>query len=293
MLPAISKINFEDSNYPSLLKEIYDYPKTLYCLGNLNIEKEIAVAIVGTRKATSEGLLLAKQIASELASYGVVIISGLALGIDAAAHLGTLVANGKTIAVLANGLDTIYPKQHYGLALKILEKNGAIISEYPAGAPTFKNQFLERNRIVCGMSIATVVIEAPIRSGSLVTARLAIESGRDVFVSPGPIRHQNYKGSHLLIRNGARLITSAEDILEDLQSIIPSHSIKQDKIENITDASQLSVMQALQNRDVEITVDNIVELTKLESHIVNQTLSFLILDGIIKERNGKFMLIRK
>lgn len=289
--PAITQINFPDKNYPPLLKETYNPPKTLYCLGHLDPEKETAVAIVGTRKATSEGRLFAKQIASELASRGITIVSGLALGIDAAAHAGALAANGKTIAVLANGLDTIYPRQHYNLALEILEQNGAIISEYPAGTPAFKNQFLERNRIVSGLSVATIVVEAPIHSGSLVTARLAIEAGRDVLVAPGPIRHQNYKGSHLLIRNGARLVTNTEDILEDLQSILPLLEIKNNKINNITDTRQLSVIQAIQNHNTETTVDNIIELTKLESHIVSQTLSFLILDGIIKEENGKFIIL--
>ncbi len=288
--PSIKKINSEDENYPPLLKETYGYPKTLYSLGTLDIGKETAVAIVGTRKATPEGKLFAKQIAKELASRGIIIVSGLALGIDAAAHEGALAGNGKTIAVLANGLDTIYPQQHYNLALKIVEKNGAIISEYPAGAPALKHHFLERNRIVSGLSIATIVIEAPIHSGSLVTARLAIEAGRDVLVAPGPIRHQNYKGSHLLIRNGARLITNVEDILEDLQSVLPFPETKNNKINNITDARQLSIVQAIQNNNIETTVDNIIELTKLESHIVNQTLSFLVLDGIIKEQNGKFVI---
>ena len=249
--PSVQKINSENKNYPPLLKETQNYPKTLYYLGNFNLEKETAVAIVGTRKATSEGKLFAKQIAKELASRGIVIISGLALGIDAASHEGAIAGGGRTIAVLANGLDTIYPQQHYNLAKQILEKNGAIVSEYPSGTPALKHRFLERNRIVSGLCVATIVIEAPIHSGSLVTARLAIEAGRDVLVAPGPIRHQNYKGSHSLLRNGARIITSIEDVLEDLQSVLPFPEAKYNKISNIVDARQLFVVQAIQNSNFE------------------------------------------
>ncbi len=212
----INPIKIADSEYPALLKEIPNAPKMFYLLGELPPDDLIKIAIVGTRKASSAGRRFAKELAQKLAEYGAVIVSGLAMGIDTAAHEGAILAGGKTIAVLANGLDTIYPAQNENLAKKILDYGGAIISEYPPQTPSFPNQFLERNRIVSGLSIATIVIEAPERSGSLVTARLAAEQGREVFIAPGSIDNPNYRGSHQLIRDGARLVTSIEDIMEDL-----------------------------------------------------------------------------
>jgi len=217
----IKIISQKNPEYPSLLKEIQNPPEKLYVLGNLPSEplaNRPKIAIVGTRKATAQGRLLAKEIARKLTELGVIIVSGLAMGIDTSAHEGAVKAGGQTIAVLANGLDTIYPRQNENLAKKILELDGAIISEYPTNTPSFPNQFLERNRIISGLSIATIIIEAPERSGSLATANWAVEQGREVFVFPGPIDHPNYRGSHKLIRDGARLIGSIEDLLEDLDN---------------------------------------------------------------------------
>src|SRR3989344_4971641 len=166
----IKIISQKNPEYPSLLKEIQNPPEKLYVLGNLPSEplaNRPKIAIVGTRKATAQGRLLAKEIARKLTELGVIIVSGLAMGIDTSAHEGAVKAGGQTIAVLANGLDTIYPRQNENLAKKILELDGAIISEYPTNTPSFPNQFLERNRIISGLSIATIIIEAPERSGSL------------------------------------------------------------------------------------------------------------------------------
>ena len=174
----------------------------------------MAIAIVGTRRATPDGKSTARRFAAELARAGIVIVSGLAFGVDAAAHEGCLDAEGKTVAVLACGLANIYPRNNEPLAKKILAQGGAIISEYPPDMPAYPSRFLERNRIVSGLSKGTLVIEAPERSGSLATARFALEQNRDVFVVPGPIAHPNFKGSHALIRQGAELVTTPEDILE-------------------------------------------------------------------------------
>jgi DNA processing protein len=221
-------------------------------------------------------------------------VSGLALGIDAVAHEGALVAGGRTTAVLANGLDSIYPRSHERLAKEILAKNGAIISEYAPGTPAYPNQFLERNRIISGLSIATIIIEAPIRSGALVTARHAIEQGREVFIAPGPSLHQNYRGSHLLIRNGARLISSTDDILEDLQDIITNYRLPisniSDKIDRVTDEHDRLILKTLEERGGGLNVDKIIELTKLEARTVNQHLTFLLFEGLIKEHNGHYEL---
>ena len=285
----MNKITLEDKNYPLLLKEIPGSPKEIYYLGRLPKAEETLIAIVGTRKATSDGRILAKQIAKDLAEAGITIVSGLAFGIDAAAHEGALAGGGKTIAVLATGLDTIYPRSHERLVQEILKNDGALISEYPPGTPAYPNQFLERNRIISGLCIATVIIEAPIHSGALVTARHALEQGREIFVTPGPARHQNYKGSHLLIRNGARLITSVEDILEDLNlTHLQKKSVNE---EDFQDPQSKAIIAALKNSKNPLTLDNIIGETKLEPHIVYQRLTFLTLEKIIEERNGKFKFI--
>lgn len=298
----INAVKITDSDYPFLLKEISNAPKMLYLLGKLPKNDSIKVAIVGTRKAGITGRKFAKELAKKLAESGVVVVSGLAMGIDTAAHEGAIAARlpdgsqGKTIAVLANGLNMIYPAQNENLAKKILELGGAIISEYPPDTPSFPNQFLERNRIVSGLSIATIVIEAPERSGSLVTARLAAEQGREVFVVPGSIDNPNYRGSHLLIRDGARLVASIEDILEDLPAEIfreknaGGPKLKKLNLENIKDEIQSLIYETLQKAGEPLNIDEIIKITKLEPHIANQSVAFLIINGIIKETEKGYII---
>lgn len=292
----IKPISKEDSSYPSLLKEISDPPSGIYILGGLPDEKKSKIAIVGTRKATNEGKSIAKEIAKKLSESGFTVVSGLAMGIDTAVHEGVISVSGQTIAVLANGLDSIYPRQNENLAKKILEFNGAIISEYPAGAPALAHRFLERNRIISGLSIATVIIEAPNESGALVTARLAAEQGREVFVVPGPINHPNYRGSHKLIRDGARLVCSVEDIWEDLGLENPkleiqnSKQILNSKIQNIKDENQLLIIKTIQGAGKPLNIDKIIEITKLEPKIVNQVIAILIINGLIKDTERGYTL---
>ncbi|MEK7114470.1 MAG: DNA-processing protein DprA [Patescibacteria group bacterium] len=285
----IEAISRENPDFPYLLKEIPNPPSQIYVLGKLPNEEKPRIAIVGTRKATFEGRLIAKKIAQRLAEIKIVIVSGLAMGIDTAAHEGALAGNGETIAVLACGLDAIYPRQNENLARKIIESGGTIISEYPAGTPILPHQFLERNRIVSGLSVATIVIEAPIDSGALVTARLAAEQGREVFVFPGPINHPNYRGSHKLIRDGARLVASIEDILEDLNLEIPNFNLnpptggQNSELEKIKDENQSLIFKTIQKSGRPLNIDKIIELTKLEPRVVNQSLAVLIIQGIINE----------
>lgn len=279
-------IGLKDKNYPRLLKEIIDPPKTLYILGDLPDEGAPKIAIVGTRKATLSGCLVARKIAKELSDAGAIIVSGLAMGIDTAAHEGAVTAEAKTIAVLGNGLNMIYPAQNQNLAKKIIEFGGAIISEYPPEEPAYPANFLRRNRIVSGLCIATVVIEAPLRSGSLVTAKLALEQGREVLVVPGPADSFNYAGSHLLIRDGARLVTSAKEILEDL-NLQPKST---EFLENAVKAKnrqltgeEKTVFDIIKNNKNAANIDKIAELAKLEVQIVNQMIVFLIIKNMIKE----------
>lgn len=284
---SINVIESDNHSYPSLLKEISKAPEKLYILGGLPLPEMPKVAIVGTRKATEQGKFIAKNIAQKLAESGIVIVSGLAMGIDTAAHEGALAAGGKTIAVLANGLDKIYPAQNENLARKILESGGAIVSEYESKTPPYESQFLERNRIVSGLSVAAIIIEAPERSGSLATARFAAEQGREVFVVPGPINHPNYAGSHKLIRDGARLVASIEDILEDLNLEISKSEILNPKI---TDKNQMLILQTIQEAGQPLKIDKIVELTKLKPQTVNQALALLIVNGAINETEKGYNL---
>lgn len=286
MKADIKKISINEAAFPELLKQIPGPPQLLYFLGRLPEPEEKLIAIVGTRKATSEGKLTAKRIAKELTEAGLVVVSGLALGIDSAAHEGVLTRNGKTIAVLANGLPKIYPPSHEKLAERIIENSGAIFSEYPPETPPYPNQFLERNRLISGLAIATIIIEAPIRSGALVTAKNALDQGREVFVVPGPANHPNYGGSHMLIRNGARLVTKADDILEDLGIEREQDTPEIDK--NLSNEAK-ALIEVIKRHKL-ISVDKIIEETKLETHKVNQELTFLLFSGVIEEKGGKFKI---
>lgn len=287
----VSSIKFLGENFPNLLKEIPNPPKEIFVSGNLPSDKNMKIAIVGTRKATQIGKSIARQIASELSRLNIAIISGLAMGIDSAAHQGVIDSKGKTVAVLANGLDKIYPAQNENLAKEILKLGGALISEYPARTPSLPYRFLERNRIISGLSIATIVIEAPDRSGSLATARYALEQGREVLVIPGPANHPNYAGSHKLIRDGARLITSTQDILEDLNIEITDCKLSvSDKIMEMLNDEEKEILETLKNSAQPLGVDKICELTKLSSQTVNSAMASFIINGIIKETETGYSL---
>ena len=202
-----------DSTYPMLLKEIADPPPLLYVRGELGQPDAPSITIVGTRSPTNYGKTISRQLSQQLAESGITVISGFARGIDTCAHQGALQANGRTIAVLGNGLSQIYPAENRELADKIM-KSGALISEFPMTVPPFPKNFPRRNRVVSGMSSGTVVVEASIRSGSLITARHAAEQGREVFAVPGQIFSNQSKGSHQLINQGAKLINAIDDIWE-------------------------------------------------------------------------------
>lgn len=276
-------------NFPPLLREIEGAPELLYIKGELPSVGTPWVAIVGTRKATPDGILLAKQLAKELAEKGFVIVSGLAMGIDTAAHEGALKGNGKTVAVLGNGLDNVYPRQNENLAKAILAQGGAILSEYPPETPAFPSQFLERNRIVAGMCVATIVIEAPDRSGSIVTARLAGEQGREILVFPGPAGHPNYAGSHKLIRDGARLVNGIADILADLGfEELPPQSLFSEEKDIHNGASELTpeehaILTVIGSTTKSLTIDKIAELTKLDAAIINPIVAIHTLGGTLQE----------
>ncbi|WP_198262489.1 DNA-processing protein DprA [sulfur-oxidizing endosymbiont of Gigantopelta aegis] len=206
-------------NYPQLLKEIHSPPPLLFVKGQCEVLNEIQLAMVGSRNPSADGHESAWQFAHHLAQFGMVITSGMALGIDAQSHYGALKAGGKSIAVAGTGLDRIYPAKHKDLAWQLIE-NGAIVSEHPLGTGPLKQNFPQRNRIISGLSVGTLVVEAALKSGSLITAYAALEQAREVFAIPGSIHNPLSRGCHQLIRSGAKLVETAEDILEELSSLM-------------------------------------------------------------------------
>ncbi len=212
-------VSILDDAYPDLLREIPDPPALLYIKGNPTVLSLPQLAVVGSRNPTHGGIANAKAFAGTLVSAGLLVTSGMALGIDAAAHIGALDAGGNSIAVTGTGIDRIYPAGNHALAHRIVE-HGALVSEYPLATPPLRENFPRRNRIISGLSLGVLVVEAALRSGSLITARLANEQGREVFSIPGSVHSPQSKGCHQLIRQGAKLVETATDIMEELGPLV-------------------------------------------------------------------------
>lgn len=280
-IPEIQKITIDSPNYPRLLKEIYDPPKELYIWGELRAEENYPLAIVGTRKISNYGKQITIDLTRNLAKAGLTIISGLALGVDGLAHQTCLDVNGRTIAVLGSGLNHIYPSIHQKLAEKIVKLGGAVISEYrPETGPT-KWNFPARNRIIAGMALGVLVIEAPETSGALITARCALDSGREVFAVPGNINNQNSVGTNRLIKLGAKVVTKAEDILESFNLELIQQSKKE--IKPASEEERI-ILDILLKEPVHI--DEIIRKSKLESPIVNSTLTIMEITGKVRHIGG-------
>jgi len=211
-----------DAGYPPLLREIANPPPQLFVRGNVDALTLPQLAIVGSRNATPAGAESAHSFASHLAARGFCITSGLAEGIDAAAHRGALATAGRTIAICGTGLDVVYPRQHEQLAENIVASGGALVSEFAPGTQVHRSNFPRRNRLISGLSIGTLVVEASLRSGALITARHAMEQGREVFAIPGSIHNPVARGCHHLIRSGAKLVETADDIVEELDGLLAS-----------------------------------------------------------------------
>ena len=284
----------DDRLFPTLLREIPHPPFGLYLKGELNTADWSAIAIVGTRRAAPAGKTVAEKLAAALAAHRITIVSGLAFGIDAAAHRGALAAGGRTVGVLACGLDRVYPEEHAGLAEKILQAGGALVSEYPIGALTFPVRFLERNRIISGLSRGTVVVEAPVRSGALATARFAVEQNRDVFVVPGAVNNKNYEGSLELLKQGAALVTCADDILNafpDWQTTAPLLPAAAGGARPpLADPAEEKIFAALEIAVAPLSLDGLTEISKLELHLVTRALTALVIREVVRENNGKYYI---
>jgi len=268
------------------LAEIQAPPEGLWIKGRTLEEDFEGIAIVGTRKASAEGLSAAEWFASSFAKAGIPVVSGLAFGIDSAAHRGCVSAEGRTVAVLAGGVEKIYPAANINLAEKIISSGGSVISEF-RDEPSYPDLFLRRNRIISGLSRAVVVIEAPLKSGAVSTAAWAAEQGREVFVVPGPITHPNYKGSHKLLRDGARLVSSPEDVFADLGIDKPEKSAENNG--NISENAAI-IMKLLEASQKAVPIDKICFLTRLEPQHVMSALTELHIIGKIMETPSGYSL---
>lgn len=277
-------LTWEDEAYPALLKEIPDPPIVLYAIGALASLHSRTIAMVGSRKPTVMGRETASRLAFDLAKHHTTIVSGLASGIDAAAHQGTLKAGGKTIAVMATGIDTIYPKQHRALADSI-SQNGLLLTEFPLKTPPIAGHFPRRNRIISGLSLATLVVEAAMRSGSLITARLALEQNREVLAIPGSIYNPESRGCHYLLQQGAKLVTCSEDVLEELPKSRGNSFIEESILALASENRNL-----VQCIGFELTsVDTIVGRSGLCMETVICGLAELELQGIVVAVPGGYM----
>jgi DNA processing protein len=280
-----------DEDYPKLLKEIYDPPYIMYIKGTLKPEDEFAIAIVGTRKLSTYGQQVTTKISTDLAQAGLIIVSGLAQGIDTLAHLAALGQKTRTIAVVGSSLDrsSIFPPANKTLAEKIAQ-NGAVLSEYPMGSFALKHHFPARNRIISGLSLGALIIEAPEKSGALLTANHAVSQNREVFAIPGSIYSDNSIGPNNLIKMGAKLVASAQDILEELNLKNLAQNIAATQI--IAETPEEELILKILSYDP-IPVDKIVQDTKMDTALVNSTLSLMEMKGKVKNLGGmQYVLAR-
>lgn len=281
----IGYITIFDKEYPAQLMELPDAPVILYLKGNVEILKEPSLAVVGSRKFTPYGKMAAYKLSREAAEGGLVIISGLALGIDAVAHMAALDAKGKTVGVLGCGIDQIYPASNLGLAKKIIETGGAVVTELSPGTPPLKHNFPARNRIIAGLSLGTLVVEAAERSGALITAYEALEYNREVFAVPGNINSETSGGTNRLIQKGAKLVISTEDIFEEL-NIEFKKSQKMAKEILPESKEEKIVLDLIAKKD--LLVDNIIEESDLNVIEINTVLTMMEMKGIIENVGGRY-----
>lgn len=290
---GITAIGIEDEVYPKLLREIYAPPLMIFVRGEaLSLLHGPCVAIVGARKASDNGRIVAVRIAEELSNKGICVVSGMAFGIDAAAHRGAMGGEVGTVAVMGVGIDSIYPASHTELADKIL-KNGLIVSEFPPGEPAYPFNFPQRNRVISGLSLGTVVIEAAEKSGSLITARIALSEGREVMACPGGAGHLPHRGTNRLIHDGAALVESGDDVAEVLKNLLPKELFFKksghfaDYIDK--DSAILNLMRNFRT----LSVDEICIKTEKNAQDVLVELTRLTLAGKIEELPGRVFKLKK
>lgn len=286
---GVRLVALDDPEYPPSLQDIPDPPPLLYVRGTIEPRDALAVALVGSRKSTPYGMRIAERLAASLARVGLTVVSGLARGVDAAAHRGALKAGGRTLAVLANGLAEIYPPEHADLAREIADA-GAVISEMSMQQQPLAGLFPQRNRIISGLSLGVVVVEAAPRSGSLTTARHAIEQNREVFAVPGPVDSLASRGCHALIRDGARLVETVDDILEELGPKV-GRSRSTEGAPAVRNPAELSLSDVertvfSQLGDLSMTIDELIARTGLTAAQTMATLSVLEMRRLVRRVPG-------
>ncbi|MDD5031651.1 MAG: DNA-processing protein DprA [Patescibacteria group bacterium] len=288
----IKVMTIADKSYPALLGEIYNPPSLIYYKGEFDLKDDFTLAVVGTRKFTNYGQQVTDHIVRDLAKNGLTIVSGLALGIDSLAHLATLETGGKTIAVLGSGLDkkNIYPSQNRYLAEKIIASGGAIISELPLGTPPLRHNFPQRNRLISGLSLGTLVIEAGEKSGALITAAYALEQNREVFAVPGSINSLVSAGPNKLIKEGAKVVTSAADVIETLNLTQATAYIDTKKI--MPEGENEKKIIALLSFEP-IHIDELVRASGLDTAAANSTLVIMEMKGMIKNLGGMYYILAR
>lgn len=289
-------VTIEDDEYPANLRQIYDLPPMLFVQGKFLPVDERAIAIVGTRRATPYGRLVTGTLARDLAARGVTVVSGMAVGADAAAHRGALSAGGRTIAVLACGIDVPYPRDTLELREQAVSR-GAVISEFPLGTPARAGRFHIRNRLISGLALGVVVTEAPEQSGALITANLAANQGRQVFAVPGSVNSEFSRGTHALLRDGARLVESVEDILDEvaLPDLPVPAEAEPDREQQVADAGlttdERNLLRALSLQQRHM--DDIIEHSQLPSSRASAGLLMLELKGLVRRLPGNmYMRVR-
>jgi len=275
-------ITISDDLYPASLKEIADPPPVLYIRGSKEVLSSSCLAIVGSRASTSYGRKTAHSLSKRLAAAGVTIVSGLALGIDSQAHMGAIEAEGNTIAVLGCGIDVVYPKQNRQLFEQVVE-NGVVISEYPLGAQPEGFRFPARNRIISGLCKGVLVVEAAKKSGSLITAQLALDEGREVYAVPGQVDSCKSEGTHWLLQQGAKLVVSENDIFEDLRMLSPNLQLKNNSKEEVTPVLDRGVSQLYSFvESYPISRDELLERSGMKISEFSEFLLILELEGLVE-----------
>jgi len=283
-------LTWESPGYPRLLREIHDPPPVLYVKGRITQEDAWAVAVVGTRRATVYGREVTRQLAAALARSGVTIVSGMARGIDSEAHQAALRAGGRTIAVLGCGIDRVYPPENRKLAEEIIA-HGALVSDYPLGTKPEGRNFPPRNRIISGLSLGVLVAEAGVRSGALITADFAAEQGRDVFAVPGSILARGSAGTNRLIREGAKVVLEAEDVLEELNLMMVAEQVEARQVLP-TDEAEAALLAHLSSEPTH--VDELRQRMGLPIAQVTSTLALMELKGMVRQVGGmKYVVARE
>lgn len=285
-------LTLKDPRYPVLLKELADPPLVLYVSGDSSLLSAVQLGMVGSRHPSPQGSATAEQFARALSEKGLVITSGLAAGIDAACHRGALAARGKTIAVMGTGLNQIYPSAHQGLAEKLVQEGGAVVSEFPLNTPPSPWNFPRRNRIISGLSLGVLVVEAALRSGSLITARYAMEQNREVFAIPGSINQPLARGCHQLLRQGAKLVETVDDIIEELGTLKAFAEALSAPPLSTASAELLDEKQRnlLNNIEYSVTaLDSIMLRSGLTATEVSSMLLLLELKGYVQAVSGGYL----